>query len=196
VLIVACKRELLERRIDWIKQAGLEPAVIDVDALALVNAFLAQGNGQAKDGGTHALINVGAQWTNLVVLKGDTPYLIRDIPWGSEKLTRHMAEQLGSEEAKIASQLVQESPLPSELVQAMKTSCESLTVELQLSFDFFESHFGPSPDQVLVTGGLSQSPGFLDALKAHLAQPLAAWAPGTGLTSRFTVAYGLALRSI
>jgi type IV pilus assembly protein PilM len=194
VLIVACKRELLERRINWIKQADLEPAIIDIDALALANAFLEQSNGQ-KLSGTHALINVGAQWTNLVVLKGDAPYLIRDIPWGSEKLTRHMAEQLGVEAAAIASQLTQEGGLSPELAQAMNISCEALTVELQLSFDFFESRFGPPPDQLLVSGGLSQSPGFLEALKSHLTHPLTSWAPGTGLTSRFAVAYGLALRT-
>ena len=194
VLIVACKRELLERRIGWIKQAGYEPALVDVDALAIMNAYGAQANGK-KAAGAYALLNVGAQWTNLIVVKSGVPYLVRDIPWGSVKLVRHMAETLGLEEAPIVAQLKQEGPLPAEVLQSVKTTTESLTADLQLSFDFFESRFGQPPDQLLVSGGLSRCPGFVEALKRHLAQPLAAWEPAAGLGSEFAVAYGLALRS-
>jgi len=193
VLIVACKRELVDRRISWIKQAGFEPALIDVDALALANAFTEHANGQTLSG-THALINVGAQWTNLAVLNHHIPYLVRDIPWGAKTLIRHVAEKLEREEAQIASQLKQGTP-PADLLEAMKAACESLTAELQLSFDFFESRFGPPPERLLVSGGMSQCPGFLEALKSHLAQTPVVWMPREGLSNQFAVAYGLALRS-
>ena len=193
VLIVACKRDLLERRIHWIQQAGLEPAVVDVDALALANVFLTQADSR-KLAGTHALVNVGAQWTNLVVLKNNVPYLVRDIPWGAEKFTRHLAEQLGLEASAVATQLQQDGSKSSQLLDAMKVTCEALSTELQLSFDFFESRFGPPPDQLLISGGLSQCPGFLEALKGLLPQPMTGWSPREDLPSQFTVAYGLALR--
>jgi type IV pilus assembly protein PilM len=194
VLLVACKRDLLERRISAVKQAGLEPSAVDVDALALVSAFVGHSNGR-KLSGTHALINVGAQGTNLALLKNDVPYLIRDIPWGAKTLIRHVAEQLKIEEQAVASQLQQGGSLAAEFVEAMKGACELLTAELQLSFDFFESRFaGPPPDQLLVSGGLSQCSSFLEALKGHLPQPPMPWMAGTGLSDQFAVAYGLALR--
>ena len=195
VLIVACKRELLERRISWVQQAGLVPACIDVDSLALANAFI-DPVGTRKPSGIHALVDVGAQRTSLVVLKGDVPYLVRDIPWGSVKLTRHMAEQLGLEEGPLAQQLSQPGALPTELVDVMKRTCESLTVDLQLSFDFFENRFGPPPEELLISGGLSGCPSFIDALKSHFAQPISAWTPLPQLPGGFTVAYGLALRMV
>jgi len=145
--------------------------------------------------GTHALINVGAQWTNLVVLKEDVPYLVRDIPWGGEKLIRHVAEQLGMEEAAASSQLKAGGTVDPKVLEAMKVTCEGLVSDLQLSFDFFESRFGPPPEQLLVSGGLSLAAGFVDALKAHMTQPVTVWAPGQGLSSQCAVAYGLALRS-
>ncbi len=77
----------------------------------------------------------------------------------------------------------------------MKTVCESVTADLQLSFDFFESRFGTQPDRLLVSGGVSRCPAFLDALKSHLAQPLTPWEPAEGLSGQFAVAYGLALRA-
>lgn len=193
VLIVACKNELIERRIDWVKRAGFEPALIDVDALALANGFLAAPNGQGADQ-THVLIDVGAQLANLVIFKGEAPYLVRDIPWGGEKLIRSVAEQLGREPAALKSQLSKEAPDP-QVVGAMKVASEALVTELQLSFDYFENRFGQPPDQVLVSGGVAQMAGFLDALKGHLTQTVSAWSPVKGLPAQFAVAYGLALRT-
>ena len=195
VLIVACRRDLLEHRVAWARQSGLEPGVIDVDALAIVNAWMdRQGDGQSAHG-THALLNLGAQWTNLVILKDRVPYLVRDIPWGAAHLARQVAEQLGVEEAAVTAQLLQGRSTTPELLAALKAGCESVTADLQLSFDFFESRFGTPPDRILVSGGLSQSSSVLDALKSHLAQPVQTWAPREGLTGQFAVAYGLALRT-
>lgn len=194
VLMVACKRDFLERRLGWLKQAGLEAGAVDVDALALANAFAHSHNGQ-QTSGSYALLNLGAQWTNLVILKDGVPYLVRDLPWGAVHLARQVAGSLGVEAAAVLAQLRQPAgTVSAETAEAMKTSCESVTTDLQLSFDFFESQFGGQPDRVLVSGGLSRCPGVLDALKSHLAQPLLPWEP-EGLNGQFAVAYGLALRT-
>ena len=192
VLIVACKKELLERRIDWVKRAGLEVALIDVDALAAANALLASGDGHPES--ARALINVGAQLTNVVIFRGDVPYLVRDIPWGGEKLIHNISEQLGSDDAAVRDELMQ-GESSAGLVNAMKLATEALVTELQLSFDYFENRFGQPPEEVLVTGGLSQSASFIESVKSHLTQTVTPWAPGKGLSGQFAVAYGLALRT-
>ena len=192
VLVVACKKELIERRLDWVRRAGFETALIDVDALALANGFLA-GNGHHGDG-TRALINVGAQLTNLVIFRGDMPYLVRDIPWGAEKLFRSVAEQLGDEPTAVGAALLQAAVSP-EMKSAVKLAVESLVTELQLSFDYFENRFGQPPEELFVSGGLGQSTAFLEGLKAHLTQATTVWEPARGLSGEFAVAYGLALRT-
>jgi type IV pilus assembly protein PilM len=193
VLIVACKKELLERRFDWARRAGLEATVIDVDALALTNSFLASRDGQQAEG-TRALVNLGAQLTNLVVFRGNVPYLVRDIPWGGEKLVRSTAEQLGKEAEVVRQELLEAQASP-ELRGALQVTSEALVTELQLSFDYFENRFGQAPAELLVSGGVSQCGAFLDGLKSHLAQTVSAWSPVQGLSGQFAVAYGLALRS-
>ncbi|MBI4354350.1 MAG: type IV pilus assembly protein PilM [Candidatus Omnitrophica bacterium] len=193
-LMVACKRDFLDRRLGWVKQAGFEVTAVDVDALALTNAFLEHANGTGPSE-TPALVNLGAQWTNLVVLKNGLPYLVRDIPWGAEKLIRHVADQLGLDPADAASQLKQ-SALPNpQALEALASGCEALIEELQLSFDFFESHFGPSPSHLVLSGGLSQSGGLLEALKKHLTQPVTPWPFAQRVSNQFAIAYGLALRT-
>jgi len=193
VLIVACKKDLIERRIAWIKQAGFEPGLIDVDALALSNAYLDQDGDVEAGEGQQALVNVGSQLTNLVVFKGEIPYLVRDIPWGGEKLLRQSAEQLGVDVDTLSKELDQKKVKP-EIQEALRTTCEALASELQLSFDYFENRFGQPPQGLLVSGGLSQSSPFIEALKSHVAQPVIPWTPTGGLSGQFAVAYGLALR--
>ena len=193
VLIVACKKELIDRRLDWAKRVGLDVALVDVDALALANAFLASGGGRNKET-MCALMNVGAQLTSLLIFQGATPYLVRDIPWGGEKLARNTAEQLGMEAAAVTQQLLQGQVTP-EMANALKLSTETLVTELQLSFDYFENRFGQPPESVLVSGGLSQCEGFITALKSHVTQPVTPWSPVQGLPGQFAVAYGLALRA-
>ena len=193
VLIVACKKELVDRRMDWAKRAGLDVALIDVDALALANGFLAQDNGQRSDG-TRALVNVGAQLTNLVAFKGEIPYLVRDIPWGGDKLIRATAEQLGAEVEAVRKDFLQ-GTASREVLDAVRLSCEALVAELQLSFDYFENRFGQPPEELLISGGLSLSTAFLEALKNHLTQSVSAWTPANGMPGQFAVAYGLALRT-
>lgn len=192
VLIVACKKELLERRIDMVRRAGCEPALIDVDALAVTNAF--EGSGHGRRDGIRALIDVGGQLTNLIILQGEVPYLVRDIPWGADKLIRSVAEQLGAEPAAIGDSLVKGPPSP-ELSRAIEPATQPLVDELQLSFDYFENRFGQPPEEIFVSGGLSQTAAFFDALKPRLTQAITPWAPGRGLTGQFAVAYGLALRT-
>src|SRR3989338_5784373 len=191
VLIVACKKDLIERRMDALKRAGLDAAVIDVDALALANAHVQGANGQD---GTRALVNVGAQFTNLVILRWATPYLVRDVPWGGEKFYRGIAEQAGQEAAAIESKL-REGSAGAEFADAVKLALEPLIAELQLSFDYFENRFGQPPEGLLVSGGLSLSPGFLEGVKGQLTQSVTRWAPAEELSPQYTVAYGLALRS-
>ncbi|MBI4342167.1 MAG: pilus assembly protein PilM [Candidatus Omnitrophica bacterium] len=193
VLIVACKKELLERRMDWVRRAGFEVAVVDVDALAIANGFLAGGSTQRPQG-TRAILNVGGQLTNLVIFQGSVPYLVRDIPWGGEKLARNTAEQTGTDPAGVAKQLA-EGAVSAEVASAMKLVTEALVTELQLSFDYFENRFGQPPEEILVSGGMSQSAAFLDALKQHLTQTMTPWVPAAGLSPQFAVAYGLALRT-
>ena len=193
VLIVACKKELIERRLDWIRRAGFEAALVDIDALALANSFLASRNGAGMEG-TRALVNAGGQLTNLVIFQGDVPYLVRDIPWAADKLVRNVAEQVGAEPDDVNAALVKDELTP-EMKSAMKVTAEALVTELQLSFDYFENRFGQPPEEIFLSGGLAQSAGFVEAVKSHLTQSITPWTPLQGLSTQFTVAYGLALRT-
>ena len=194
VLIVACKKELIERRVDWVRRAGLEIALVDVDALALANAYLASPN--RKPEGTIALLNVGAQLSNLVILRGEVPYLVRDIPWGGDKLLRSVTDQVSGVQPEGVTKALTDNTVDQAMAGALEQGVETLATELELSFDYFENRFGQPPDTLLVSGGPGQAPAVQAALKQHMAQSVVPWTPAPGLSGQFAIAYGLALRTL
>src|SRR5207302_6874795 len=63
VLLVAAKRELIESKVRVLTDAGLEPAIVDVEAFALHNAFeIAYPDAMS---GVVGLLNIGHDVTNL-----------------------------------------------------------------------------------------------------------------------------------
>src|SRR5213594_89589 len=91
VLLVAAKRELVESKIRVLTDAGLEPALVDVDAFALHNAF--ELNHPDAMQGMVALVNIGHDVTNINLLEDGVPILTRDLTLG----TRHFSEALQRE---------------------------------------------------------------------------------------------------
>src|ERR1041385_6633884 len=91
VLLVAAKRELVESKLRVLTDAGLEPAVVDVDSFALHNAF--EVNHPDAMNGLVALVNIGHDVTNINILDEGVPILTRDLTLG----TRHFREALQRE---------------------------------------------------------------------------------------------------
>src|ERR671926_1217083 len=91
VLLVAAKRELVDSKVRVLTDAGLQPAIVDVDAFALHNAF--ELNYPDAMTGMVALVNIGHDVTNINILEDGIPILTRDLTWG----TRHFGEALQKE---------------------------------------------------------------------------------------------------
>jgi type IV pilus assembly protein PilM len=71
VLLVAAKKDLIDDYVQVITEAGLIPAVIDVAAFAVENAF--EQNYETPPGQRVALVNVGAQVVNINVIQSGIP---------------------------------------------------------------------------------------------------------------------------
>jgi len=191
VLVVACKKNLIQKKLGLFEKLGVDVSLVDVDALAMTNSFFY--NRKVDPKGSVALIDVGGQLTNVVICRGSIPYLVRDIPWGTNRLLREVSQQTKMTQDGVV-QAFQGDGVDNALAQALKSVVESLVVELQLSFDYFENQFGRPPEEVYASGGISQSRAFLDAAAQHMTQKLSAWSPEEQLDPSYAVAYGLALR--
>ena len=92
VLIVAVRKDVIEERLALVREAGLDPVVIDVGSFALCNA-LSEG-GAIAPGEAVALVDIGAQITSVAILKGGVARFTRDLTIGGRNITEGIAGEL------------------------------------------------------------------------------------------------------
>ena len=89
VLLVAATKEKVARHVDAIAKAGKKPAILDVTALALQNAY--EANHDVEPNGLVALIDVGASSNTVHVLRGGRMLFTRDSVTGSDLVAAAVA---------------------------------------------------------------------------------------------------------
>ncbi|MEW6170406.1 MAG: type IV pilus assembly protein PilM [Candidatus Omnitrophota bacterium] len=179
VLIVAAKKDVVQRRIDLVKNAGLEINLIDIDSLALVNSFNNAGVFIKKEEQPKAiaLLDIGATVTNLNILEDSVPRFSRDINLGGMDLTKKISE-------KLSISLTDAEVLkcnPAERLAEINTICEpilnNLITELRLSFDYYESQCACSLEKIYISGGGSLLSGLDNFLNHMLGIEILHWDP-------------------
>jgi type IV pilus assembly protein PilM len=86
-LLAVAPRPVMETRLGIARAAGLQPIVMDVEPLALWNAYWALVGSWQSAPKTVLLLNVGARTTNLVIAKGpEALCLVRNLELGGPAL--------------------------------------------------------------------------------------------------------------
>ncbi|MBI4707902.1 MAG: type IV pilus assembly protein PilM [Candidatus Omnitrophica bacterium] len=210
VLLAAAKKELIEQRLKFINDAGLKPGAIDLDSLALVNAFCynypVNDDAQRK---TTVLLNIGSSFSNLNILEGDLPRFSRDIHIASNNFNHRIMEMFGVD-FKSAESLKVDMPQEKseQIVAAFDSVMANLATELRISFDYYESQTSSAVGRIFISGGGSIFPGLKESLANLLGIEVEYWDPFNKIgiaasvdvenlkkhKSELAVAAGLALR--
>jgi type IV pilus assembly protein PilM len=162
VLLVAAKRELVDNKVGLLVDAGLNPAVIDVDAFALHNAF--EHNYPEAMQGIVALVNIGHETTNVNILEDGVPILTRDIPFGSRKLRESLQRERGLT-AEQAEDVVQGRERFLDLASVVDSSADEVAVGIERASAFLMTRqSGEGLGRVYLSGGGSRIPGMVAAL--------------------------------
>ncbi len=90
VLIAAVSKKTAQGYKSSVSSAGLRARIIDIDAMALSNAYAVSC---AVRGEKVALVNIGASVVNLSVLEDGTPLMLRDIPLGGQWVTLRLMDK-------------------------------------------------------------------------------------------------------
>jgi len=184
VLLVAVKRSLIEDHVQLIQSIGLEPEIIDVDAFALGNAYeLRRLMAAGVDDGDRAvaLLDVGANKTNINVLRGGCSYFTREIYLGGDDFSSAIAKRVGCENHQ-AEQLKRDPGDRYETVRdAVLPSVDDLGNEIHLSFDYFENQCDRPVDEVLLSGGGAQLPLVEETFEKIFEKRVRPWDPTENL---------------
>ncbi|HEY6001099.1 MAG TPA: type IV pilus assembly protein PilM [bacterium] len=178
VLLVAAKKDKIDDYTDLLIQAGLQPTVVDLDAFALQNAW--EINYEVAPGQNVALVNIGAGFTNICVLRNGMTSFTRDISIGGNNYTDAVQKELAmsAEQAERVKTGEEAAPSPEELRRVMDTVSENVAVEVQRSFDFFRATTADQDiHQVLLSGGSARVGGLDTFLAQRLRTQVAVFDP-------------------
>ena len=91
VLLAVAKRDLIDARVQLLRDCGVEAKVVDVESFALHNAF--EFNHPDAMRGTVALLNIGNDVCNVSVLDDGVPILTRDNTVGVRRLREDLQRE-------------------------------------------------------------------------------------------------------
>ncbi|MBU0549142.1 MAG: pilus assembly protein PilM [Candidatus Omnitrophica bacterium] len=182
-MLVAAKKDFINQRLKIFQESGIRVNILDIDSLALINAFN-YSLSHKQDGsypGAVALLNIGACVTNINILEDGIPHFSRDINVAGRDLTKQV-----SREATIA----------------------KFVSEIRKSFDYYEAGSTAVLKKIFLSGGGSLVPDLGSNLENFLGAQIEKWdafsnfsfAPGIDEanirqnSAQFAVAVGLALR--
>jgi type IV pilus assembly protein PilM len=169
VLLVAAKRELVENRLSLLTDAALQPAVLDVEAFALHNAF--ERNYPEVREGMIALVNIGHETTNVNLLAAGVPVLVRDIPFGLRRLRESLQRDRGFS-ATAADDILRGKQDPTALRALLEDRVEELAVGIERAAAFIVAQSGgEGVSRIYVCGGGACVNGMVDVIAARMGVP-------------------------
>ena len=169
ILLVAVQRDIIESRIDILYDAGLRPAIIDLDVFAMVNAFELGVDLNGREHEAIAVIDLGESFTHLNIMQDGLTAYTRDIPFGGSQCTKKLMTQFELPYKEIAKLKLGEIPSEiksDEVIEVIVKSFDKILAEVQKSFEFFSTTSNSQVDRVLLTGGGALIAG-VDGLFSH-----------------------------
>ena len=201
-MFAAAKIDFIKQRLKVLQEAGIKVNILDIDSLALMNAFnynlatsskgidptLINKEGKSSSDKQEdsvlepiVLLNIGASVTNINILEDGIPLFSRDINVAGKNFSEAASRDVG---------------------------ILNFVSEIRKSFDYFEAGSAAIIKNIFLSGGGSLVPNFSEDLKSALGLEIKQWNPfssfefATGLdqakilegSAQFAVAVGLALR--
>ena len=210
-LLIAAIKEAVSANVSAVTEAGLRAAQVDLTPFALARAFTPVRGST----GLAAIISIGANSTNVVVVQDGVPQFVRIIAAGGEDITETIATELqvarpNAEQIKrqVGLGAVGLDATQQAAVAVAQEVATQLLISLRDTLSFYvQSHPQSEFDRIILTGGGSHLVGLAPALRQLIAVPVVQapaiartqLAPGVKARATperieaMTTAYGLAL---
>ena len=173
VLLVAAKLDVLEARTAAVKEAGLNPVVMDVDVFAIENMYGINYDVSPEE--ITALVNVGASYVNINVLADGASAFTRDVLIGGNRYVEAIKQELNlsDEDAEATMKGIPvDAVQPGAADMILESVNVEVTTEVTRSFDFFRSAMvGAEMEEikkVVLSGGGAQIVGLAQMLSNQL----------------------------
>ncbi len=211
VILLACKRSVLEQLLNTVGSTGLKLIAVDVEPLALLRCYGWQYRRDEDRQQRAMFVHVGATSTVVVIAHGTEPLFIKYIDVGGKHMDEAVAGYLKMDLAAAASLRrhngdrradQQDQEIARGLLESVRPILERLASELALCVRYHSVTFRGQPLVRVVVGGGEASPLLVEHLgarldlKCELGDPLRNFemAIQTGRRGQWDIAVGMALR--
>jgi type IV pilus assembly protein PilM len=210
VLLVAVQKNVIDERTNILLEAGLKPAIIDLDVFALMNA--ARRTNDLSSMGTIALIDLGDSFTHINIIQDGVMSYTQDFQVGGGYLTNALMSKfkvpfeqvLAIKRGKFSPDIKAE-----EVIETIVQVHKKVLNEIQKYFEYFSTISNHQISRVLLCGGGSMIRGLDGFFSDYLKIPVETLDPMHGIkvnpkdfnqslvdemSGLFAVALGLATR--
>jgi type IV pilus assembly protein PilM len=213
VMLVAAKKDIVEDYVSLLHLTGLNPAILDVDAFALQNAFELSAENIS---GCYAIVNVGAEELGINAIKNGVSIFTRDSSYGGYQINEAIMSKFDvsyeeAEKIKLGGTKIDHQDKGA-LEEIFSSVISGWVNEIKRALDFLATTYPDETIEKIVTsGGSCRFPGFQKYLELETEIPVIELNPFgnlqvndktfdpkylTYMAPQAAIAVGLALRSI
>ena len=209
VLLVACRRTIVDDYIDLVESSGLTLKYVDIDTYALERTYRSQNNLGANSNEPVAIFDIGTNSSHLMVVNDSGIIYSRHQNFGAAQLVKLIRKEYGVSVDE-AQEILNSSQPPGDFITAVQEPfVEMLQQEVSRALQFFYSSSSFSNiDSVVLCGACCALEGLASDLEVKMRAKVSVMDPvanATVQTNRegvkkvapsLSIAYGLALRGI
>ncbi len=162
VLLVAVKKDKINEYVSVVREAGLNPVIVDADVFALENMY--EINYEIEPGKNVALVNIGASAINMNILKGGVSAFTRDSSIGGNLHIEAFQKELNipyeSAERLVRGETV-EGVSQKAAAPIITVASDDIIAEIMRSFDYFKGTTTHEDiHEIIISGGCALLEGF------------------------------------
>jgi type IV pilus assembly protein PilM len=173
VLLVAVKRDKVNDYVSVINQSGKTPALVDVDAFAVQNAY--EANYGINPDKVLALVNMGAGVTNINILARGATVFWRDLSFGGDQFTEALQREfsLSFDQAEALKRGESVDRLSAGDARAVLDAVSAeMANEIEKTFEFFGATSSEgSVEEMVLSGGCALTPNLQQVLRDRFGVP-------------------------
>ena len=207
VLLVASPKSLIDKYLKILDQADLNPVAAETEIISASRALVRT----VMNVKTTLVVSLGAQTTDLAILRNGTLAFTRSISAGGESLSRALVQGLdfNPNQAEQFKQTygLDKSQLEGKILTAVKPIMDTIISEMKRAIGYYQEKYPQEKVEViLITGGTAKLPGMVMYIAEEIGIEVQLGSPFIGIRrdERFVqfdqegptycVAIGLALR--
>jgi len=168
VFLVAAPKDVVQRYLEILKKARLEPVALETELISVCRALM----GKAKEGQYNLIVNIGSLSSDLAITRGPQIIYTHSIGTGGNAIARAVARDLNLEVAQAEeykkSYGLNEKMLEGKVKKAIEPVFMVVIDAIQKAIRFCEAKESVKLKTLLVSGGTAKLPGLVTYLTKAL----------------------------